>query len=163
MQIKSKLDETEDTTEEYKTAVATYIRDVEPQLVMAAPVDAEASTTSDGKALKALEHLMWLHNVPAGMLSKLLEMQTFQAIEILVDDSCTNPNLTDERPYPVGPQGTTMKSSWEEARMVIEELLQYWSYLKVPPIQVRFFNRMNDLHLAKQEGETPTQFVERCH
>ena len=80
----------------YAAAVTQYHETVEPEIFVGID-DQHASAPPAHGGLEELNTVMAKYEVPAGMLSKLLELSRFDAAEIIVDDSGSMRLPTDAR------------------------------------------------------------------
>ena len=97
------------------------------------------------------------YEVPAGMLSKMLELSRFDEAEIIVDDSGSMRLPTDAR----GPRGEPL-NRWWEAKWRISQMIELMAFVISPPITIYYLNRTDTLRLQRNAGETPAAFIERA-
>lgn len=113
---------------------------------------------SDGMKSQLLE-ILARYEIPAGMLSKLLDLQRFDRAEILVDDSSgmVRPSDVEKKPPFAG-----FMTRWAEAQERILQLMELVAYLpSAPTYVVRFLNRPSQIVLKRHDGEQPTAFLNR--
>ena len=93
------------------------------------------------------------YEIPFGLMNKLMEIQTFDFLVFLVDDSGSMGSATDTfvhgRPI----------TRWEETRLRLLEMLELLSFIPTPPIHIKFLNRANELNLYHEPGMNPHQFL----
>ena len=94
------------------------------------------------------------YEIPFGLMNKLLEIQTFDQLVFLVDDSGSMGSATDT--FKMGRAITR----WEETRLRLLEMLELISYIPSPPIQISFLNRPTVLNFVHEKGVTPQQFLD---
>lgn len=134
----------------YNEAVAEYKETVEPEIY----VQAE---NHDSGSLDDLNQVLAKYEVPAGMLSKLLDLQHFDAVEIIVDDSGSMNASTDA----MGPKGERL-TRWMEAKGRISQMIELMAYVRCPRILVvTFLNRQDTLDLKRHDKEAPTAYISR--
>ena len=133
----------------YEAAVTQYHEVVEPEIFVG--IDA------DDDQLEGLNHVMAKYEVPAGMLSKMLELSRFDESEIIVDDSGSMRLPTDAR----SPRGEPL-NRWWEAKWRISQMIELMAYVISPPITIYYLNRTDNLRLQRNAGETPAAFIERA-
>ena len=137
----------------YEAALAQYQAEVEPEIFI--PSGSTGTGTSQG-GLEELNRVLAKYEVPAGLLSKLLQLKDFDAIEIIVDDSGSMNAPTDAR----GPRGESL-TRWQEARYRISQMMELIAYVVSPPVVVRFLNRTDTLELKRLDNEAPKQYIQR--
>jgi hypothetical protein len=142
----------------YEAAVTQYHETVEPEIFVGIDDgdDQPASAPADG-GLEELNTVMAKYEVPAGMLSKLLELSRFAAAEIIVDDSGSMRLPTDAK----GPRGEPL-TRWWEAKWRISQMIELMAYVISPPITICFLNRADVLHVARNAGESPSAYIDRA-
>lgn len=138
-------------TEGYGAAVARYEAEVEPEIYV-------GGYQGDGSSIDALNAVLAKYEVPAGMLSKILDVSRFETIEIIVDDSGSMGRATDARD-PV--TGASM-SRWAEARHRISQMVELLAHVKCPPVRILFLNRATVIVLRRGAGELPAAYIERA-
>lgn len=132
----------------YDAAVAQYHEEVEPEIFVGG--------YQGDDSLDELNGVMAKYEVPAGMLSKLLQLRQFDVAEIIVDDSGSMGLMTDAK----DPNGNSM-NRWWEAKYRISQMIEIMAYIPCPALTVYFLNRPNVLTLQRNQGELPTQFIQR--
>ena len=133
----------------YEAAVTQYHDVVEPEIFV--------GIDSDDDHLEGLNKVMAKYEVPAGMLSKMLELSRFDEAEIIVDDSGSMRLPTDAR----GPRGELL-NRWWEAKWRISQMIELMAYVISPPITIYYLNRTDSLRLQRNAGENPVAFIERA-
>jgi len=141
----------------YEAAVTQYHDTVEPEIFVGIDNgDGQPALASAAGGLEQLEAVMAKYEVPAGMLSKLLELSRFDAAEIIVDDSGSMGLPTDAK----GPRGEAL-TRWWEAKWRISQMIELMAYVVSPPITIYYLNRTDVLQLSRNAGESPSAFIER--
>ena len=142
----------------YEAAVAQYHNEVEPEIFVGIDSDDDQPSTSAAiNGLEGLNQVMTKYEVPAGMLSKMLELSRFDEAEIIVDDSGSMRLPTDAR----GPRGGPL-NRWWEAKWRISQMIELMAHVISPPITIYYLNRTDTLRLQRNAGETPAAFIERA-
>jgi hypothetical protein len=100
-----------------------------------------------------LSTLMGKYEIPFGMVNKLMELQTFEGMLFMIDDSGSMNNQTDTF---IGGRAVTR---WEETRLRLLEMIEILAYVPTPPITIVFLNRSDALKLDRTPGHTPQQFL----
>jgi hypothetical protein len=109
----------------YDAAVTQYHDNVEPEIFFGIDDgDDQPSSASAHGGLEELNTVMAKYEVPAGMLSKLLELSRFDAAEIIVDDSGSMRLPTDAK----GPRGEPL-TRWWEAKWRISQMIELMAYV----------------------------------
>jgi hypothetical protein len=93
------------------------------------------------------------YEIPLGLLSKLIEMENFQHIHVLMDDSGSMGSQTDS----IHPNGQPM-TRWEEARDRFKNMIEIMAFVPIPPITVEFLNRPTLIELDRT-GKHPHAFI----
>lgn len=93
-----------------------------------------------------------------GLANKLMELQTFDYLFFMVDDSGSMNNNTDTR----DPLNGTFITRWEETRSRLVQLIEILSYVPTPTIIVSFLNRNILLQLVRVKGDNPESFYASC-
>lgn len=137
-------------TTSYDAAVTQYHQEVEPEIYF-------GGYQGEGDSLDQLNAILSKYEVPAGMLSKLLEVGQFEVAEIIVDDSGSMGRMTDAR----DPNGRPM-NRWWEAKYRISQMIELLAYVPCPSLSVHFLNRNDILTLQREEGELPSAYVQRA-
>ena len=89
-----------------------------------------------------------------GLVNKILELQTFDYIYFVVDDSGSMNNQTDTR----NPQTGMPITRWEETRSRLLQLMELLSFIPTQTIIISFLNRNIQLELIHQNGQHPDTF-----
>ncbi|KAL9180319.1 hypothetical protein ACHAXT_008289 [Thalassiosira profunda] len=142
-------------TSNYGDAVTRYHEDAEPEIYLGG-YNNEAG--GGGDSLDALNAVMAKYEVPAGMLSKLLEVKQFEVMEIIVDDSGSMSMKTDAKDPVTG----QLMTRWIEAKWRISQMIELLAYVVCPPITVLFLNRSDVLTLQRNSGELPQAYIDRA-
>ena len=136
-------------TPAYKQAVAKYQESVEAEIVVVG---------EEEDALTALNRVLAKYEVPAGLLSKLLEFSRFTAADVIVDDSSSMMAMTDAK----GPNNSSM-TRWWEAKDRISQMVELMAYVQAPAMYIHFLNRRDVLELRRNsQTESPKQFIARA-
>ncbi|KAJ3269145.1 hypothetical protein HDV01_001723 [Terramyces sp. JEL0728] len=105
-------------------------------------------------ALDEIGKLFSQYEVPLGLLSKLFEIQTFNNMEFLIDDSGSMSSGTDSR----HPNGRVM-TRWEEAKARVLDIFKILAYVPTPPnIFIRFLNRPDIIRIDRSSS-SPQEFL----
>ncbi|KAJ3269929.1 hypothetical protein HDV01_000816, partial [Terramyces sp. JEL0728] len=106
-------------------------------------------------AFNEIGQLFNKYEVPLGLLSKLFELQTFNNMEFLIDDSGSMYTETDSK----HPNGSKM-TRWEEAKERLLEIFNILVHVPTPQnIYIRFLNR-HDLIRIVRVSSSPQQFLD---
>jgi hypothetical protein len=103
----------------------------------------------------AIGALFAKYEVPIGMMNKLMELQTFDGIHFLIDDSGSMGAGSDYKGagHPV--------TRWQECQIRLNEILEILVYVPTPPILITFLNRATVISIERKEGESPPGFLRR--
>ncbi|KAJ3214842.1 hypothetical protein HK099_006636 [Clydaea vesicula] len=110
----------------------------------------------DGLELyNSIQKLFSLYEIPIGFLSKLYELEKFQMLEFVIDDSFANDDtvVNDSCPLKIG------KTSFETAIETMKIFIEILAYVPIERIQIKFFNRRNVISIIKK-GQSPTVFID---
>lgn len=136
-------------TTSYEAAVVAY-HEAEPEIYL-------GGYQGEGDSLDELNQVLAKYEVPAGMLGKLLEVNQFETMELIVDDSGSMNCGTDA----LDPHGKRM-TRWWEAKWRISQMVELLAYVPSPPMDIRFLNRRDVLRLERNSGELPIDFIQRA-
>ena len=117
--------------------------------------------TSDPQATALLDSLSAVfarYEVPMGLVSKLLVVSKFDAMEFIIDDSGSMALQTDMR----DPVSNMKLTRWNEVKVRFKMMLEVISYLDAPPIYIYFLNCPAVLELKQAEGESGFSFMQRA-
>ena len=142
-------------TSGYNDAVTKYHEEIEPEIYVGGYA---AANNTGGDSLDELNALLAKYEVPAGMLSKLLEVKKFDYAEIIVDDSGSMGMKTDAKDPTTG----KVMNRWWEAKHRISSMIELLAYVISPPIQILFLNRNDVLTLQRLDGELPQAYIQRA-
>ncbi|KAJ3256720.1 hypothetical protein HK103_005215 [Boothiomyces macroporosus] len=107
-----------------------------------------------GSGLDQLSIIFGKYEIPLGLLSKLFELQTFDTMEFLIDDSGSMICNTDSQ-FPNGKKMTR----FEEAKERLMDIIKIIAYIQTPKIYIRFLNRHNVIQHERQFGVKPETFI----
>ncbi|KAL7528470.1 hypothetical protein ACHAXR_002460 [Thalassiosira sp. AJA248-18] len=139
-------------TANYDAAVTKYHEEAEPEIYLGG-----YNNDGGGDSLDELNSILAKYEVPAGMLSKLLEVKKFDLAEIIVDDSGSMNAPTDAK----DPTSGKPMNRWWEAKYRISQMMELLAYVPSPPITIRLLNRSDIITLEKNEGELPQAYIQR--
>jgi hypothetical protein len=96
------------------------------------------------------------YEVPIGMLNKLMELQLFDGMHFMIDDSGSMNSPSDF-------QGAGREiTRWEECQIRMKQMLEILVYIPTPPILITFLNRDKTIQIPRnRNGETPAQLLRR--
>ncbi|KAJ3394669.1 hypothetical protein HDU92_006657 [Lobulomyces angularis] len=105
-----------------------------------------------------LQNIFAKYEVPIGLVSKLFELERFDAIDFIIDDSGSMNSKTDT----FLPNGRQM-SRWEEAIERMKTFLEILAYVPTQLIQIKFLNRRDIITVSHTAGQHPQFFInETC-
>ncbi|KAJ3323004.1 hypothetical protein HDV06_002450 [Boothiomyces sp. JEL0866] len=107
-----------------------------------------------GSGMDEIGKIFDQYEIPLGMLSKLFELQTFDQMEFLIDDSGSMIQKTDC----LAANGKHM-SRWEEAKERLMDIIKIIAYIHTPKICIRFLNRADVIINERPPGIKPEVFV----
>ncbi|KAJ3345361.1 hypothetical protein HDU91_007381 [Kappamyces sp. JEL0680] len=107
---------------------------------------------------QTLDQVFAKYEIPMGLLNKLFELQTYQALFFLIDDSGSMASGTDS----YDPFTRRQLTRWEETRYRLLELMEVLSYIPIPMMIIRFLNRTYEVRLVRDAAMTPQQFLDHC-
>ena len=135
----------------YGAAVVAYHEEVESEIYV-------GGYEGEGDSLDELNDIMDKYEIPAGLLTKLLQLKDFQLMEIIVDDSGSMNGRTDAKDPVTG----AIMSRWWEAKWRISQMIELLAYVPSPPIKIYFLNRPDIIHIERSTGELPSNYIERA-
>ncbi|KAL3900686.1 MAG: hypothetical protein SGCHY_001162 [Lobulomycetales sp.] len=95
-----------------------------------------------------LQAILAKYEVPMGLMAKLLDLQQFDVLEFIIDDSGSMNNITDSY-YPNGQPMTR----WVEAIQRLKNMIEVVSYIPTNYIRISFLNRQTVIQEAR--GNVP--------
>lgn len=103
-----------------------------------------------------LDSLFAKYEIPMGLTKKLFELQRFDALEFILDDSGSMESPTDM----LGPNGEKL-SRWQEQQHRMKEFLEILAYVPTKPIRICFLNRCQVLAFDRvQKPMSPEEFIQ---
>ena len=109
--------------------------------------------------LTQLSQVFAKYEVPMGLVSKLLVVSKFDAMEFIIDDSGSMALQTDM----LDPVSNGPMTRWDEVKARFKMMLEVLCFLNVPPIHVHFLNSSSVLEIQKQAAEAPSAFLGRAN
>jgi hypothetical protein len=95
------------------------------------------------------------YHIPIGLMSKLMDLQRFDALHFVIDDSGSmSINLAGIYPR---------MSRWKEVHLRLKTMMDILSFFPIRKILVFFLNRREIINLQRNFDETPEQFVRSIH
>ncbi|KAL7496530.1 hypothetical protein ACHAWT_007042 [Skeletonema menzelii] len=137
-------------TTTYEAAVVAYHVEAEPEIYL-------GGYDGEGDSLDELNSIMTKYEVPAGLLTKLLQVKEFQLMEVIVDDSGSMNCATDA----LDPITGNKMSRWWEAKWRISQMIELLAYVPSPPMRIYFLNR-KVISIEKNSGELPSDYIKRA-
>ncbi len=93
------------------------------------------------------------HEVPMGMMNKLMDLINYDELEFIMDDSSSMRDSSNAKDAQGRPQ-----TRWEEANSRMLEMIEVMAYVPIPKLTIRYFNR-KDVISFQRSGETPENFM----
>jgi hypothetical protein len=109
--------------------------------------------SEDMDAIQLITPVFSKYEIPIGMLTKLLQLQSFECIQFLIDDSGSMGCTTDSW----HPNGKPM-TRWEEARDRMKVMFEIMAFVVIPPITIQFLNRHDIVELSR-DHKHPHVFI----
>mmetsp|Transcript_27581 Transcript_27581/g.92234 ORF Transcript_27581/g.92234 Transcript_27581/m.92234 type:complete len:463 (-) Transcript_27581:528-1916(-) len=109
---------------------------------------------ADEEIVDELGRIFSRHEIPLGLMNKLLMLSEFSSLDFLIDDSGSMNLETDS----VDAQGRVM-SRWGEARTRMIDMLEVLAYVPIKKVTVRFMNRRDTASLERTPKQTPEAFA----
>eukprot|EP01068_Selenidium_serpulae_P010793 Selendium_serpulae@DN5531_c0_g2_i2.p1 len=94
------------------------------------------------------------HEVPIGLVNKLMMLSEMDLLEFIIDDSGSMYCDTDM----INPKTKRPYTRWCEAQMRINEMIEILAYVPAPKLNIIFLNRKDKASL-KHSGQTPEQYM----
>ena len=138
-------------TTTYEAAVVAYHVEAEPEIYL-------GGYDGEGDSLDELNSIMTKYEVPAGLLTKLLQVKEFQLMEVIVDDSGSMNCATDA----LDPITGNKMSRWWEAKWRISQMIELLAYVPSPPMRIYFLNRKDVISIERNSGELPSDYIKRA-
>lgn len=112
---------------------------------------------STDEMVDGLTRLFEKHEIPLGLMNKLMILSEFHLLEFLIDDSGSMGSESDLKD-----KSGRYLTRWGEAQMRLKEMMELLSYVPTPTINIRFFNR-SEVLTFNHSGQSPvTFFTEAC-
>ncbi|KAJ3225468.1 hypothetical protein HK099_006741 [Clydaea vesicula] len=113
----------------------------------------------DGDQLvDALQTIFAKYEAPMGLISKLYELERFDILDFIIDDSGSMQSVTDA----VRPDGKRM-TRWEEAFERMKTFIEVLAYVPTQLIQIKFLNRRDVITLHHPAGQNPQAFMNSAY
>ncbi|MBC7500688.1 MAG: hypothetical protein H7315_09330 [Herminiimonas sp.] len=109
-----------------------------------------------GDLLDRLTNYFVRHEVPLGMVNKLLALSEYK-LKFIVDDSGSMNDHSDVR----NAQGHMM-TRWQEAEQRLMKMTEILAFIPSDELSVSFLNRPDEIRLS-HTGKTPEQFMREAH
>lgn len=93
--------------------------------------------------------------IPLGVLEKLVELASWDAMILMADDSLSM-NLDSDARHP---ETRRIMSRWEEVEVRLRYMIEILAYVPCPRITVIFLNRPDEIQLEHVRGEPPYKFI----
>jgi hypothetical protein len=123
-----------------------------------APNIKETVGLTSEECVKQLSAVFRKYEMPLGMLAKLLQVQQFDRLEFIMDDSGSMNSISDTRDIPQDANNRP-NSRWTEAIARFKTMIEVLAYIPTPLIILRFLNRPDVLQIQHAKGQTPEQFI----
>jgi hypothetical protein len=105
--------------------------------------------------LKELGKIFARYEIPMGLMNKLIELEGFDALHFVIDDSGSMSWNSDA----LGDDGRVM-TRWQEARQRLKTMMTVLAFI---PVVVCFLNRCDVIKKKRDYKQTPEQFVWDAH
>jgi hypothetical protein len=106
----------------------------------------------------ALGEIFARYETPMGLMNKLMELERFDALHFVIDDSGSMMANSDV----LLDNGQYMKR-WEEAQQRLKTMMTVLALIPTKKIVVCFLNRCQVIEKQRYAGENPDQFVQHMH
>jgi len=130
---------------------ATILMMQEPDISFEAGMQPDDMVDELGRVLSKYE-------VPIGLMNKLMMLSELQSLEFIIDDSGSMQCLTDS----VHPITRQPMSRWQEAQILLKEMIEILAYVPFSQIGIEFLNRPNRISLTRQ-GRPPAAFLQDAY
>lgn len=117
-------------------------------------IAAQVGMASD-EMVDGLGQIFNRHEIPMGLMNKLMMLSELEKIEFLVDDSGSMGSYTDSK----DPKTGKLMTRWQEAESRIKEMVEVMAYVPIPKIEVKFLNRRDTITVTRNPSLTPDQFA----
>lgn len=133
-----------------------------------------ATEVDGGDLLDGLYTFFEKHEVPVGLVNKLMTLTEYDKLDFIIDDSGSMAESTDvtiaESTDYVRKNALTSRlrdinskmTRWEEVEDRLHVLMDILAYLPIKMIRIHFLNRRTELKLSHL-GRTPDQFSQEAH
>lgn len=107
--------------------------------------------------IEGLNSIFTKHEVPMGLMNKLMVLSEFDELEFMVDDSGSMANNSDTKD-----ESGRLQTRWGEVHSRLKEMIEILAYIPTQKITICFLNR-NDIVTFQRKGETPQIFTENAY
>jgi hypothetical protein len=107
-------------------------------------------------AVDALGAFFAKHEVPMGLMNKLMGLTEYHRLEFIIDDSGSMNSSSGKN------SSGYSQTRWEEAHNQMKTLIEMMSYVPTPEIKICFLNRA-DVITLQRKGETPDIFMNNAY
>lgn len=122
-----------------------------------------------GELLDGLTNLFAKHEIPVGLVNKLLPLAEYDRLNFIIDDSGSMGGVSDTplksaTPFilkKANPSASTM-TRWQEAEDRLHIMMDLLSFLPIKNITMSFLNSSDRLQLT-HVGKLPQQFSDEAH
>jgi len=97
------------------------------------------------------------HEIPIGLMNKLMMLSEFEKLEFIIDDSGSMMSTSDTKD-----KFGHRQIRWDEARGRLKELVEILAYVPTNDISMIFLKRSNQVNLRRNDAENPSQFINRA-
>ncbi|KAJ3222825.1 hypothetical protein HK099_001841 [Clydaea vesicula] len=98
------------------------------------------------------------YEIPMGLISKIFELERFEILEFIIDDSGSMLCSTDA----FLPNGKPM-TRWQEAISRLKSMLEILAYIPTQLIQIKFLNRREVISVRHNSGQPPQSFISETY
>lgn len=118
------------------------------------------------ETVEALGDIFAKHEIPMGLMNKLMMLSEYDKLEFIIDDSGSMNSETkaiDSHGRRLKDDDGQNQTRWGEAKGRLKELVEILAYVPTNEVSVVFFNRANRVNLSRDGSETPSQFIHRAN
>ena len=126
--------------------------------MMQDPDMAERVGLKSDEWLDRLGEIFARYEVPIGLMNKLMELQEFDMLEFLMDDSGSM-TLNSDTHWPDG----RFMTRWQEAQERLKTIMSILAHVPTNKIKICFLNRGEVLVYDRTKAMTPEAFMQQTH
>ncbi|KAJ3219323.1 hypothetical protein HK099_004746, partial [Clydaea vesicula] len=132
--------------------------DTSIQFLQSAELKQRLGINPEEELVDVLCNLFAKYEAPMGLITKLFELERFDALEFIIDDSGSMTLKTDSMTAYGVPQ-----TRWGEAIERLKTMIEVLAYVPCQLIQIKFLNRREVITVKHFHGQPPQAFIKETY